>query len=153
MELAEIKILIDRYYDGETTLQEEAAIANYFATHNDIPAELEATRAIFMATSCIKETKAPVAKPQRTNRMRELIISSGGIAAAAVIIMGVILSLRYEPMPEIESQPLIACHINGVAISDQEIARNEANRILCGVSEDMEAAMAKIEALNILAIH
>lgn len=153
MELAEIKILIDRYYDGETTLQEEAAIANYFATHNDIPAELEATRAIFMATSCIKETKAPVAKPQRTNRMRGLIISLGGMAAAAVIIMGVILSLRYEPMPEIESQPLIACHINGVAISDQEIARNEANRILGGVSEDMEAAMAKIEALNILAIH
>mgnify|MGYP003548374614 CR=1 FL=1 len=30
MELAEIKILIDKYYDGETTLDEEAAIANYF---------------------------------------------------------------------------------------------------------------------------
>lgn len=153
MELAEIKRLIDRYYDGETTLQEEAAIADYLATHNDIPAELEVTRVIFMATSRIKEIKAPASKPQRTNRMRGLIVRLGGMVAAAVVIIGVILSLRYEPMPVVESQPLIACHINGVAISDQEIARNEANRILGGVSEDMEAAMAKIEVLNILAIH
>ena len=65
MELAEIKILIDKYYDGETTLDEEAAIAEYIATHDNLPSELEVTRAIFMTTSTLKEVYAPDVKPRR----------------------------------------------------------------------------------------
>lgn len=152
MELAEIKILIDRYYDGETTLAEEVAIADYFATHADIPAELEPTRAIFMATTALREQKAPHVAPRAATPYRRLFLHFGGIAAAAAIAVGVFLGLRHESAVEVEQHPLMLCYIDGVAVDDQEVIIAEANRILGGVSEDMQMAMAKIEALNISAI-
>lgn len=152
MELAEIKILIDKYYDGETTLDEEAAIANYFQTHMDIPAELEPTRAIFMATSALKDLKAPDVKPRKVSLGRMITIHLGGVAAAAAVVAGIIIGLSPEPTTKTEKRPYIACYINGEKVDDQQIAQAEANRILGGVSEDMQIAMAKIKALNITAI-
>lgn len=152
MELAEIKILIDRYYDGETTLEEEAAIAEYFATHDELPAELEVTRAIFMTTSILKDTKAPEAKPRSMSLRRRLALTIGGAAAAAIVVFGIVITPSDTPADTAE-QPTILCYKDGIAIDNQELVMAEASRILGGVSEDMQMAMAKIEALNIRSIH
>lgn len=40
MKIQEIKILLDKYYNGETTLEEEAALRDYFR-RDDIPAQFQ----------------------------------------------------------------------------------------------------------------
>lgn len=153
MELAEIKILIDKYYDGETTLAEEAAIAEYIATHDNLPSELEVTRAIFMTTSTLKEVSASDVKPRRAPLGRRLMLTIGGMAAAAVVIFGVVISFDNVPHAGVEERPIVACYKDGVAIDNEAMVMAEAHRILGGVSEDMQIAMAKIESLNIVSIH
>lgn len=153
MELAEIKILIDKYYEGETTLQEEAALAEYFASHDAIPDDLEVTRAIFMATNAMHEIKSPEQKSRRVALGHRMIFHIGGAVAAAVVLCGIFLGLRYEFHATTPEPAVIACYKDGIAIESEAEVMAEANRILGGVSEDMQLAMAKIESLNILSIH
>lgn len=153
MELAEIKILIDKYYDGETTLAEETAIAEYIATHDNLPSELEVMRAIFVTTSTLKETKAPKAKPRVMTLRRRLTLAISGVAAVAIAIVGIVLIPDGTHNTKTNEQPTILCYKDGIAIENQEVVMAEAHRILGGVSEDMQIAMAKIEALNIASIH
>lgn len=153
MELADIKILVDKYYEGETSLAEEAALAEYFATHDDIPAELEVTRAIFMTTSAIKDVSAPDVKPRKASLGRRLMIALGGMAAAAVVLLGVFVGVGDVSHADDTTQRIVACYKDGVAIDNEAIVMAEAHRILGGVSEDMQVAMAKIEALNISSMY
>lgn len=153
MELAEIKILIDKYFDGETTLAEEAAIAEYFATHDNLPSELEVVRAIFMTTSTLKEVSAPNMKPRRAPLGRRLMLTIGSMAAAAVVVLGVFVSVGDMLHADDAPQPIVVCYKDGVAIDNEAMVMAEAHRILGGVSEDMQIAMAKIESLNIVSIH
>ena len=39
--------LLDRYMDGLTTLEEEAALRRYFSTHDDIPDEWQDYKVMF----------------------------------------------------------------------------------------------------------
>lgn len=43
----EIRALLERYFDGETSLAEERALSDYFASSPSIPADLEYARAMF----------------------------------------------------------------------------------------------------------
>lgn len=151
MELAEVKKLVERYYDGETTLAEEAAIADYLATHSDLPAELEATRMIFMAANTLREVTAPEAKSRGVALGRRVAISISGIAAVAVVLFGIILHTDSTPHEAMIEHRAMMCYKDGIALDSEEDVMAEASRILGGVSADVQVAMAKIERLNILA--
>jgi hypothetical protein len=46
----------------------------------------------------------------------------------------------------------IVCHVNGVQLTNMDDAYSQANRILGGVADDMELAMAQIQKLNMQSI-
>lgn len=152
MELADVKILIERYYDGETTLAEEAAIADYLATHSDLPAELEATRVILLTTSTMREVKAPAAQHRSLTLRRRVLLGISGVAVAAVVLFGIMLGVDSTPQTIVADDHSVICYKDGVALDSEEAVMAEASRILGGVSADVQVAMTKIERLNILAI-
>ncbi len=45
----EIKRLLNTYYNGNTSIEQEKLLCDFFATTTDIPAELESERQLFMA--------------------------------------------------------------------------------------------------------
>ena len=49
MELEEVKILLQRFFDGQTTEEEEKNLADFFR-NQDVPAEMEVYREFFVAT-------------------------------------------------------------------------------------------------------
>ncbi|MEM9830682.1 MAG: HEAT repeat domain-containing protein [Bacteroidota bacterium] len=53
MEAKEIRKLLDRYYEGESTLVEEKQLHSYFAQEN-VPADLEADRSQFLALADLR---------------------------------------------------------------------------------------------------
>ena len=63
MELNEINRLIDRYFEGETTLAEERTIATYLATTDSLPKEHIALKPMFEAMGILREIKAPMPAP------------------------------------------------------------------------------------------
>lgn len=159
MELDRVKILVDKYLEAETTLAEERELAEYFTTAESIPEEYLPIKAMFTSVAAIREQKAPlVARPKERKRVRWSLIGgvSAAVAAACLIIMLVTPQPSYE-IPEVRMaetqpapQPEIICYIDGVKITDQGVAYAEANKILGGVSTNMQLAMAHIDKYNII---
>ena len=58
MELNEVKILVDKYFDGTTSREEEFEIANYLSTHENIPDELIPLKAMFSSFEAIKRVES-----------------------------------------------------------------------------------------------
>lgn len=84
MELDNIRLLLDRYFEGETTLEEEKILAAFFASA-DVPADLQPYRALFgfFAEARELEPKTEVSLPVKRNRLRWI-----PVAASVVLLLG-----------------------------------------------------------------
>lgn len=163
MELDRINILVDRYFEGETTLDEERELKEYLATAENIPEEYVALKIMLGVVTSAQEIKAPDIE-QKHRRHRSFgwrILGSVSIAAAAAAIIIMLVAPHEDAelvIPESVQQPTldmqydIVCHVNGERITDKEVAYGEANRILNNVASDMQLAMAQVSKLNIQGI-
>ena len=91
-DIMKIRSLCDRFFDGETTAEEEMMLRDYFTQEKDIPADLKAVKVMICglseAASMTYEPKA--AKPKTF--VRRLVW--GTMAAAASVAMIVALMRR-----------------------------------------------------------
>ena len=100
----QIEALLNKFMDGQTTVEEEAQLADYFRTH-DVPAEWEDYRDMFSYFDRGMEGDlVPEQQPQAS-----LTTLMGrrwwGIAAAAAItaaVVGTVLLHRPQPVPQPE---------------------------------------------------
>lgn len=155
MELDRVKILIDKYLEAETTLDEERELAKYFATADSIPEEYEPLRVMFASTQRVKANVAPQVAMPNTPKPKwwYRYAGIGAVVAAACLIMVLLIpAVEYNQMttqPATIKQPKIVCHVDGVRVTDSKMAVAEANKILGNVSNNMELAMAELDKLNL----
>ncbi len=148
MELNEINRLIDKYFEGETSLAEERAIALYLATADHLPEGHRAVKAMFEAMGLLKEIKAPQLKPRKRNitpsQFRRVAV------AVACIFVGVYITMRTMTNTTLHAEPMIICYVNGTRVTDQQTAEEEARRILGNMNQNVNLAMARIDKINSL---
>lgn len=148
MERDDIKALLELYFEGQTTLQQEQALSNYFLTESNLPSEFAPYKAIFGAFAEAKEvstTMQPkVVKPQRSWPILWGVAAS--LSAAACLALGVFV---WVTEPQNQSADLV-CYVDGIEITDSDMVRAEAERILASAAADVNQAMAQIEKINIL---
>jgi len=109
--------LLDRYMDGLTTLEEEAALRGYFSTHDDIPDEWQDYKVMFdYLDSGMEDGNLPA---MEESRRTPLIAQMGrrwwGIAAAACIAAAIVVTVMIQHQPSSSTpgeQPAIAAHID-----------------------------------------
>ena len=87
MELAKIESLLEQYFEGNTTLEQEAQLAQYFATA-DLPDHLAPYKDLFAGFGYMRQQKSEKTFVVPQEKRRNPI---WGYAAAAVI--GVLLSV------------------------------------------------------------
>lgn len=89
MESARVRIVLDRYFEGETSLSEEQELHNYF-TRSEVAPEFEEYMVLFSAfAKAKKETSArPLELPVMENTKRSPLWWTTGVAAAIVIAVG-----------------------------------------------------------------
>ena len=99
MEQDRIRALLEKYDQGETTLEEEALIGNYFNSRTDISEDLVQYKLYFQWSSDIKNMKAPESlkykisdsisddREKRTSRIILLRKWSSWAAAAVIILL------------------------------------------------------------------
>ena len=63
MEQSNIKILIEKYFDGETSLAEEQQIASYLRKHDNLPEEWQALKIMMEAAEDNRKTHTPIETP------------------------------------------------------------------------------------------
>ena len=164
MELDRLKILVDRYLEAETTLDEEREIAEYFSTSKDIPQEYEPLRAMFLAFGDSRAESAPHTtlltpkEPKMAIARRHRWWLIGGMttiaaAAACLLVMltppqATIESITNELGSEAVENPKLICHIDGKMVTNESIAYDQANKILEGMANNMRLAMAEVERYN-----
>jgi len=105
--------LLDRYMDGLTTLEEEAALRRYFSTHDDIPDEWQDYKVMFTyLDSGMEDGNLPAQEePQPAPLIPQMGRRWWGIAAAACIAAAIVVTavLRHQPSsPALTTTPEIA---------------------------------------------
>ncbi|MDY3978727.1 MAG: hypothetical protein SOZ00_01755 [Tidjanibacter sp.] len=108
--------LLDRYFAGESTLDEEHALAEYLLTAQ-VPADLSYAQALFArhASTASATTTMAIASPRR-HTLRRMVISLASVAAAAVVGTGIYLTVEHE-------HRTIYCYVNGIAVNDLDQIR------------------------------
>ncbi|WP_300570582.1 hypothetical protein [Flavobacterium sp.] len=86
MELYKIDILIEKYFQGETSIAEEKELRSYFSSQNVAP-HLEQYKAMFGYFTEAKQQEFTQEIPQQTKKQKVMWLS---IAASVVVFFGMI---------------------------------------------------------------
>ena len=88
MELRQIKILLEKYFEGETTIQEERELKAYFSS-SEVASHLESYKPMFTNFQKQKEiqfTKTLPLQPRKQNNVKWI-----GVAASLVALFSTLL--------------------------------------------------------------
>lgn len=126
--------LLDRYMDGLTSVEEEAALRRYFSTHDDIPDEWQDYKVMFTyLDSGMEDSDLPVPaqEPQRVSLIQQMGRRWWGIAAAAVITAAVVVTatLRLTPSSTLPEQPAVTAKVDIDTVSIPPTVETEPQQL------------------------
>ena len=108
--------LLDRYMDGLTTLEEEAALRRYFSTHDDIPDEWQDYKVMFTyLDSGMEDGNLPAMQEPRPAPLITLMGRRWwGIAAAACITAAIVATavLHQPSSPTLPETPAVTAQVD-----------------------------------------
>ncbi len=153
MELDRIKILVDKYFEGVTSLEEEQELVRLLDRGDNLPDEYIAVRMMLSSFNEIGKTTPSVQAAPKVEHKRHkwLTINRRWVATAAAVVcimFGATLLLTPTGETQTEAEPCYVCYMNGVKVENDQVAYAEASRILGSVSEDMKLAMAEVNRLT-----
>jgi hypothetical protein len=142
-----IKSLIDKYFEGLTTLEEEQVLREYFRKDN-IPMEWDIYKPMFRFFTLEKEANETKSVPLPEKRSRKIYLRWASVAAAACVLLYVGLKFPFNGH---QTQEISCAYINGKAYTNLELIQSEALKGLISLSESNKAILAvQIEALELL---
>ena len=140
MELAKIEQLLEKYFEGETTIAEEIQLKQYFSAEQ-VAAHLGHYKPLFGYLSSGKEEKfTPLLS---LNTKKRFPVARIAIAASVVFLVGVIAFLNYPPA----SQTQLAKSELGSFESPEE-AFEETQKALALLSEKVNVGMESVNYIN-----
>lgn len=146
-----IKQLIEQYYDGDTTLEEEKLVREYLAAHPD--AGESADQFLFAATTALKREEPQSSTVKKTKSIVWKRIAIGGTALAAGLALLIALRIQLS-QPDAQFNPnsvsaqiLVKPGING-NINDEELALEQARKALAFLSSKLNKGTSGINQLD-----
>ncbi|WP_109438574.1 hypothetical protein [Aquimarina sp. AU119] len=134
MELSNIEKLLEKYFEGETTISEEKELKVYF-TRETVPEHLERYKDLFQFFS--QESTITATKDLKLNTRRKTRYAWVGVAASVALIAGIFLT----------NQPTKPDKNLGT-YEDPEIALQETKKILNMVSQYMNEGKQELVYLK-----
>lgn len=142
MELKEIYRIVDRYYNGETTLEEEVLLREYFS-QNEVPEDLKSAQLqiLYFEHGHEEEVYISVSHPGKKKELYLRIMS----AAAGLALMFMIGSQIFQSKPNSQ----VAMHITVLDTPEEEAqALKETQKALSLISEKLNSGTKKMEDLS-----
>ena len=136
MALDRIEILIEKYFEGETSIAEEKELKAYFSS-SDVAQHLEQYKPVFGYFSQAKQEQFTATIPLKSKRRK--IVAWLSVAASVVVMLGIGF-FAYQNTSEPTQENL------GV-IDDPEIAFKETQKALALLSKHVNTG---IESVNYL---
>lgn len=136
MELVKIEALLEKYFDAETSVQEEHLLKEFFSS-DEVPEHLEVYRPMF--AFAVKESKLKDQSPYRLKTKRRLSPMMKIAASITVIVSIGIFAKQYQERKQAEfayeqtmmAMELIADHFDKAkeSISYLEVYEESKNKI------------------------
>lgn len=145
----DIKILLKRFYDGNTTLEEEEILSEFLLSNDSISSGLEADKKLFRAFSELKEPIIPhefennietyIDHLDNQSRKTVTVWHSGwkkiaGVAAAAIILIASAISYNSYNNKQ-----------NDTLYISQEKVYTQAERALVLLSQNLNKGTSKVD--------
>ncbi len=134
--------LLEKYFAGETSISEEKWLQEYFSQEdNPQPGQKYAGELFryFRQEATLKYVETDNA------RLRFSRISLLKIAAAAAVFLILAGTLFFMTRPD---EPVAYAYINGVPITDQDMATDETQKVLSLISEKLNKSTADLAYLS-----
>lgn len=148
MELIEANELLERYYDGETSQEQELALREFLAEYKGSEPALIQARQMFIAFSRTQKETSNL-EFERITKPKRILINrwvqwSGALAAAILIPIVLTVWLRTNP------QPVVYAYINGKPITNKELALKDTQKALMALSDNMAKGTGPLKQIQIL---
>lgn len=149
----DIAALLEKYYNGETSLDEERRIRAYFATHPE--AERNADAQLSNAVQAIRtaQSATPAAKP-RGKALRYITACGAALAAGLVLVLTLRQppALPQQPVKATESSALVRAILVNPEVSgelhDEQQALEQARKALAFVSSKLNKGITGVRHFN-----
>lgn len=136
--MSEIEELLNRYFEGETSLQEEQTLKEYFLNADNVPAKWNYAKAMFTGFSSNKEvTSHTVAVKKKGMPLKRI-----AAAVAVVALLSVSATLL------IPTEKEIYCYVNGKPVTDYELALKHAERAFGIMEKEMSKPAQSLDLIG-----
>jgi len=149
MEFKDLELLLDKYFEGNSTLEEEKQIREFFRTNSDLPEKLVETKAMFefFQNESVKQTELQLIqianwKSVKSTNKRKIYYLISGIAASLLLLISI---LTYTDNSE---EQKVYAYINGKPIMNEQVAKMEAKRALLLVSSNFNHGAENLNHLS-----
>jgi hypothetical protein len=152
MDSSKLQSLLQKYWSGETTVEEESALKDYFQ-HADVPEELKEVAAMFRYFDQSKKNALndiafdrklmdKVSDKSTPGRMRNLVFNSMRIAAGVVVVMAATWFIRTE-IRQTTPQEVVDTY------DDPKLAFEETKKALMMISKSFGTAEEQARKINL----
>ena len=145
MEFKNLELLLHKYFEGNTSLDEEQQIKEFFKNNKELPEKLLKTKAMFEFFQNEKEKQLEYqfspGKSKKTS-IKKLYYQVSGIAASILILISIFIYTDNS-----EEQKIYA-YINGKPIMNEQVAKMEAKRALLLVSSNFNQGTENLKHLS-----
>lgn len=126
--------LLERYFEGETSAEEEAVLRRFFTT-GDVPGNLEMYKPLFgyFDSEIKKEHTGSNDREKQTGARKRLVLWLSGAAACAALLTGIFFSTSQSQKCLGSGNYVI---IDGRCYTDAETVRSAALKTLHEISND-----------------
>lgn len=137
MALDRIEKLVNKYFEGETSIAEEKELKEYFSSP-DVAQHLEQYQAVFGYFSQAKQEQFSATIPLQSKKQTKVVWLS---IAASVVVMLSVGYFTYQNVSETNQESL------GV-IDDPEVAFRETQKALALISKHVNTGIESVSYLN-----
>ncbi|MES2543581.1 MAG: hypothetical protein V4548_01755 [Bacteroidota bacterium] len=136
MELDKIEIILEKYFQGETSIAEEKELTNYFSS-SDVAQHLEQYKPLFGYFSQAREQQFTPEIPLQTKKRNVAWLS---IAASVVVLLGLV-TFTFFNEDKGQNQDL-------GTYDNPEVAFRETQKALSLLSENVNVGIGSVQYIN-----
>lgn len=141
MECNKIEILLEKYFQGETTIVEEKELRTYFSS-SDVATHLEQYKPLFVYFSETKEEKSREVLPEfKTVRSKKRSFTGMYIAASVLVLLGIGTYVFNRDNPVSEKREL-------GTYDDPKVAFKETQKALALLSIHVNTGIESVQLIH-----
>ena len=131
--------LLERYFDGTTTLDEERDLKRYFAENDELSESLKMYNSLFAFFADERAVQPPIRKKTARRFVLNFSVISGIAASIALLLL--------ISFPKAESENFVH-FVNGQRVHDQAVALAMAENKLQSFAESMQRVQTSVSAFE-----